>query len=77
MITPEQFVSTFSNPEKENIIQFAMVDPNYTSGRPSVIYDSDILTGTLSKPLPYLSSYTPEAGDRVMIIKGVMVGKIA
>ncbi|WP_342025718.1 hypothetical protein AADC60_24465 [Cytobacillus pseudoceanisediminis] len=87
MITPEEFVNMFQpdknykqpkdNQEKdEQQIKLAKVDPNYTSGRPSVIYDIDIISGTLSKPLPYLSSYVPTANDRVMVVKGVIVGKI-
>jgi hypothetical protein len=57
-------------------VKLAKVASAYTSGRPSVIYDSDILIGELSKPLPYLASYTPKANDRVMVVKGVIVGKI-
>lgn len=76
MIQPQQFVKQFGNPKQENIVQFGKVDPGYTSGRPSVIYDVDLLSGALSKPLPYLDSYTPAADDRVMIIKGVIIGKI-
>jgi hypothetical protein len=63
-------------PFKESEIKLAKIAPGYASGRPSVIYDSDIQTGELSKPLPYLASYTPKANDRVIIIKGVIIGKI-
>jgi hypothetical protein len=59
-----------------NNIKFAKINPNYTTGRPAVIYDIDIVKGTLSKPLPYLASYTPAINDRVMILKGVIIGKI-
>lgn len=76
MIHPSEFVDLFMTREEEKIVQLGKVVPAYTSGRPSVIYDVDLLTGTLSKPLPYLDSYTPAAGDRVMIIKGVIIGKI-
>lgn len=76
MITPELFVKQFSNHKSETNIKFAKVDPDYTTGQPSVIYDSDILEGTLSKSLPYLESYTPAPNDRVMIVRGVIVGKI-
>lgn len=76
MITPEQFSDIFKKEPKENIVQFAKVDPNYTGGRPLVVYDVDIATGKLSKPLPYLSSYEPLSGDRVMVVKGVIIGKI-
>lgn len=72
----DEFVVWFGREKQENMVQFGKVDPNYTVGRPSVIYDIDIISGTLSKPLPYLSSYVPAANDRVMVIKGVIVGKI-
>jgi hypothetical protein len=61
---------------QSNDILFGTVDAGYTSGRPKVVYDIDISTGALSKTLPYLASYTPAANDRVMIVKGVIVGKI-
>lgn len=76
MISTQEFVSIFSNPEKETIVQFGKISPSYTSGRPQVIYDADSQTGAVSKALPYLSSYTPVPNDRVMIVKGVIVGKI-
>lgn len=76
MISPGQFVKEFSNKEHEKEIELAMIEPDYISGRPKVVYDKDILSGGLSKPLPYLESYTPAANDRVMIVKGVIVGKI-
>lgn len=75
-VTPEWFTEKFLNEPKKSVIQFGKVAPNYSTGRPSVIYDVDLLSGTLSKPLPYMDSYTPAAGDRVMIIKGVIIGKI-
>ena len=56
-----------------NPIQLGKVDPNYVSGRPSVIFDGET---SLSKPYPYLSSYAPQANDRVLVVKGVVVGKI-
>jgi len=56
--------------------QFAKIDPSYISGRPRLIYDMDISTGSLSKPHPYLASYTPVANDRVMVIGGVVIGKL-
>jgi hypothetical protein len=74
MIDHEFFISAFMNPKQEKIVQFARVDPNYTSGRPRLIFDGE---NTVSgKAYPYLSSYTPAANDRVMVVKGVVVGKI-
>lgn len=76
MIQPSEFVELSKKPEQEKMVLLGKVDPNYTLGRPSVIYDVDLLSGALSKPLPYLDSYTPTANDRVMIVKGVIIGKI-
>jgi hypothetical protein len=62
------------NPKKEKIIQLAWVDSNYTNGRPRLIFDVE---STISgKAHPYLSSSTPQPNDRLMVIKGVVVGKI-
>jgi hypothetical protein len=74
MIDHDFFISAFMNPKQEKIIQFARVDPNYTSGRPRLIFDGE---STVSgKAYPYLASYTPAANDRVMVVKGVVIGKI-
>jgi hypothetical protein len=87
LIKPEDFVRMF-HPDKDykqpkeksispdKLVSFATVDPDYLSGSPSVIYDMDISTGSLSKPLKHLESYVPVANDRVLIIKGVIIGKI-
>lgn len=74
MIKVDEFVRMFSNEQKEKIVKFGKVDPNYISGRPSLIFDGETLP-TIKK-YPYLSSYTPSVNDRVMIVKGVIVGKI-
>lgn len=61
-------------------IRYGRIDPNYTSGKPQVIFDSDINPDGPSTPstktYPYLESYTPAANDRVMIIDKVIIGKI-
>jgi hypothetical protein len=69
-------LSAMFRTENKNDVLFGAVDPAYTSGRPRVIYDIDISTGALSRELPYLPSYTPSANDRVMIVNGVIIGKI-
>lgn len=76
MISTEQFMERFGNIENGTKIQFGTIDPKYTSGQPSVIYDSDIIQKTLSKRLKRLASYTPAANDRVLIVNGVIIGKI-
>lgn len=73
-MNPFDFVEWFGNEQKEKVVQFAKVDPNYTTGRPFLIFDGE---ATISgKAYPYLSSFTPTANDRVMLVKGVIVGKI-
>lgn len=66
----------FFGGDKASEVLFGMIDAAYSSGRPKVVYDIDVSTGALSKALPYLSTYTPTANDRVMIVRGVIIGKI-
>ena len=55
------------------------IDPAYTSGRPMVIMDDDT-SGTPVGPYPYLNTYAPSGGDRVLLGKAgskyVILGKI-
>lgn len=74
MIKPSEFVRAFGNREEDKLIRFAKVDPNYTSGRPSLIFDGES-TPTVKK-YPYLGGYTPVANDRVQVIGGVIQGNI-
>ncbi|AFE86256.1 hypothetical protein PBC1_020 [Bacillus phage PBC1] len=55
-------------------VKFGTIPPNYTSGRPRVIIDGN--TAATVKAYPYLSSYTPAANHRVIIVKGVILGRI-
>lgn len=74
MINPDFFLQNFKNKKEEKAIKFARVDPNYTNGRPCLIFDGEnVVSG---KQYPYLSSYQPTANDRVMLVKEVVVGKI-
>lgn len=74
MIDHDFFISNFMNKRKEKVVQFARVEPNYTSGRPRLIFDGE--TEVSGKAYPYLASYTPQPNDRVMLIRGVIMGKI-
>ena len=75
MISPDQFVRLIKSKDKKvDIVRFATVDPNYISGRPSLIFDRE--TVLTVKQYTYLSSYVIVAGDRVVVIKGVVIGKI-
>ena len=64
----------------EMFIGFALatIPSGYTSGRPTLQFDGESTVG--SRTYPYLSSYTPSAGDRVLVALvnhgGCVVGKI-
>ena len=70
----KDMIKLFKNPEQQKLVRFATIDSAYTSGRPSLIFDGED-TATLKK-YPYISTYTPTAGDRVMLIKNVIMGAI-
>jgi len=72
--TASEFTKMFKPKEKEKIIRFAKIDPIYTSGRPALIFDGEAVATV--KKYPYLSSYTPMANDKVMLIKNVIIGKV-
>lgn len=72
-LTPERFKKNFHN-EKKKIVKFAKIDSGYVSGRPQLIFEGEA-TKTL-KQYPYISTYTPIADDRVMVVHGVVMGAI-
>lgn len=49
---------------------FAKIDPNYTSGRPRVIIEGE---STLTSPKIYTKGYTPAAGDKVILLRDVII----
>lgn len=65
-------------PDRENCWRLGKVDPAYASGRPKIIFDGE--TTVSGKKYPCLASYTPAAGDRVLMLKVagsyVILGKI-
>lgn len=71
--TPEQALSTGNE-----LFRLGQVDTDYTTGRPSIIFSGEYKAS--SKKYPYLSAYTPKAGDKVLLIKVgnsyVILGKI-
>lgn len=60
--------------KKPSEVKLATIAPGYTEGRPHIVFDGEA-EATL-KTYPYLSQYTPVSGDRVMLVKGVVFGKI-
>jgi hypothetical protein len=78
-MTPEELVSLIGQIHKtEKVFSLGVLPSNYSSGKPQIIFDGEE-TASL-KAYPYLSSYTPSAGDRVLIanIAGshVILGKV-
>lgn len=74
MIRIDRFLDAFQNEKPRNEIQFATVDSGYVSGRPRLVFDGESVATV--KVYPHLSTYTPVAGDRVMVIHGVIMGAI-
>ena len=79
MITPEDFLKTVSSPGAQgSSFKIGSIASSYTSGRPAVKFDGESTAST--RTYPYLSSYTPQANDRVLVAivghSGVVVGKI-
>lgn len=54
------------------------VDPDFKSGRPSIVFSGE--TKASEKQYPYLSSYKPASGDKVLLVRVgksyVILGKI-
>jgi hypothetical protein len=74
-LKPEDFLEIMDEDRPQPVsVRFGSVDSAYTIGRPKIKFDGMDSPGT--KLYPYLSSYTPAANDRVMIIQGVVIGKI-
>lgn len=74
MMDADKFIEVMSSKPKINLIKYGQVDPNYSGGRPKIKFDGeDIVSG---KAYPYLSSYVPTANDRVIMLDGVIMGKV-
>ena len=74
MLDLDFFLDHFDNGKSNDVIKFAKVDSSHVEGRPSLIFDGETVASV--KKYPHLSSYIPAANDRVMLIKGVIIGKI-
>jgi len=64
--------------KKQDVYRLAKVVPEYLSGRPKVIFDGEEEEG--GREYPHLDSYSPAAGDRVILMRAgrtwVILGKI-
>jgi hypothetical protein len=83
--SPESFLKTIAGYTRaetdgsaDKACRIAAIDPAYTTGNPKVTFEGE---STLSgKGYPFLSSYTPVAGDRVVLLPVgttyMIIGKI-
>lgn len=86
MINAEEFVRMFGKGKSEkdsteNIvneqeikIRLAKVDPNYVSGRPSLIFYGE--TTPTVRTFLFLTSYQPKPNDKVLVLNDIILGKI-
>ena len=70
----KKFVRMFKNRDMPVVVQFAKIDPSYSSGRPRLIFDGE--QSVTSKSYPYAGIYDPQANDRVMVVNGVVLTDI-
>lgn len=70
--------SLIGNKEKTSDYKLGKIDNNYSSGRPKIMFDGEDVASL--KGYNYISSYTPKAGDRVLLQKVagtyIILGKI-
>lgn len=75
---PEDFLRIVSNKDSQAAYRLGAIDAAYASGRPKIVFDGETVAS--SRTYPYLASYTPAAGDRVLVAMvghgGVVLGKI-
>ncbi|MGE7864523.1 hypothetical protein ACQKOA_26425 [Bacillus mobilis] len=74
MMDVNEFLDLTDNKTPQVSVKFGKIPANYASGRPTVILDG--MTAATVKKYPYLSTYTPVANHRVMIVQGVIIGDI-
>lgn len=74
MIRMDAFLNAFANEAPKKLVQFATIDIGYIDGRPRLVFDGESVATV--KAYPYISTYTPVAGDRVMVLNDVVMGAI-
>lgn len=78
----ETFLNIVNPKQQDKIkIRLGYIDANYSSGLPKIAFDSDIDPATgiaqpSGKTYSHLASYTPTAGDRVILINNLIIGKV-
>ncbi|PZN05072.1 MAG: hypothetical protein DIU76_08290 [Bacillota bacterium] len=76
---PDEFLHLVRDqPSDGPLVRLGTIPAGYTSGRPQVQWDGE--TAPSSRTYPYLSSYTPAAGDRVLAVRAgrtwVILGRV-
>jgi len=78
MITAEEFVQELNSEEKQNNFKLATVVELFENGTAKIQFDGEDVPS--EKQYAYLSSYAPEAGDRILLIAlggtYVILGKV-
>lgn len=74
IIGNDEFKRLLLGSKNDKLIRFATIASDYTSGRPTLIFDGE--TAATIKKYPYLASYEPSANERVMVVSGVVIGRI-
>lgn len=80
MMTPQDFIGVVlgAAPKGESVVRLGSIDAAYSSGRPKILFDGETVVS--GKAYPYLASYTPVAGHRVLLLRAghawVVVGRI-
>lgn len=75
---PEKFLKVMTETGQAPVFLLGTIAAGYVSGRPTVQLDGDDAAGT--KTYPYLDSYVPAAGDRVLVARvahgAVVLGRV-
>lgn len=78
MITTEKFLNIAKNTEQVQPYKLGIIDPNYTDGKPRILFDGEAVVS--EKEYPRIASYSPAPGDRVIIARlagsYVILGKV-
>lgn len=74
----EEFLEITKGSPSKASYRLGKIDPAYISGRPRIVFDGETVAS--EKQYPYIGSYTPAAGDRVLLerVSGsyIVIGKV-
>jgi len=74
----DEFLGIVNKGSEEKNYKLGTIDPNYTEGKPRIIFDGEDTAS--EKKYPYLGSYAPRKNDRVLLQRVansyVVLGKV-